>query len=91
MEITIQSLHFAPSYTLNNYITEKANMLLHFSDRIESAKVTLQINKSDNADEKICEIQLLVPGDTLFAKRQCSTFEKQSTKPLKHCSIKSIN
>ncbi len=75
MELTIQSLHFTAKQKLNNFVTEKVNRLSRFYNKIESAKVCLKLDKSDKTDNKICEIRLAVPGNDLFAKRQCKTFE----------------
>ena len=76
MELTIQSLHFNANQDLNDFVTEKVNKLSHFYDKIESAKVNLILEKSDTTDNKICEVRLAVPGNDLFAKRQCKTFEE---------------
>jgi putative sigma-54 modulation protein len=76
MEITIQSLHFTSREELNDFVTEKVNKLEHLNDKIGFAKVCLKLDKSNHRDNKVCEIQLGIPGNDLFAKRQCETFEK---------------
>jgi putative sigma-54 modulation protein len=76
MKLTIQSLHFTAKSELTNFVTEKVNKLSHFYDKIESANVSLKLEKSDTTNNKICEIRLSVPGNDLFVKRQCKTFEE---------------
>lgn len=49
---------------------------MHFYDRIESPDVIFKVEKSDNTDNKICEIRLAVPGNDLFSKKQGRTFEE---------------
>ena len=36
----------------------------------------LRLDKGDSHENKVAEIKLLVPGNDLFAKRQCKTFEE---------------
>lgn len=80
MKIEIQSLHFNSKSELNNFVTEKINKLSHFHNNIESANVCLKLDKSDTRDNKVCEIKLAVPGNDLFVKRQCETFEEATAK-----------
>jgi putative sigma-54 modulation protein len=79
MEVTVQSLHFTASAELHNFVIDKVNKLSHFYDRILSANVVLKLDKSKNADNKVCEIRLSIPGDDLFAKNQCGSFEEATT------------
>ncbi|OFY94092.1 MAG: ribosomal subunit interface protein [Bacteroidetes bacterium RIFCSPLOWO2_12_FULL_31_6] len=82
MKIVIQSPHFTPKQVLTDFVTEKVNKLSHFYDRIESAKVCLKLEKSDTTENKICEIELAVPGNNLFAKRSSRTFEEATTEAI---------
>lgn len=79
MKLVIQSLHFNSKPELNNFLTEKVNKLSHFHNKIESANVCLKLDKSDSNENKICEIKLAIPGNDLFVKRQCLTFEEAAT------------
>jgi putative sigma-54 modulation protein len=76
MKLKIQSLHFTAKEPLNEYVTKKVSKLGHFYNRIDAADVCLKLEKSDNRDNKVCEIRLEIPGNDLFAKRQSDTFEK---------------
>jgi len=82
MNLNIQSIHFTPSEALNSYITEKISKLDHFNIRIESGEVCLRLDKSAKAGNKVCEIRLAIPGNDLFAKRQCQTFEEATNQAI---------
>ena len=76
MNINIQSVHFAASERLQEFISLKVGKLDQYYDGIISAEVILKLNKSDDTDNKVAEINLNIPGNDLFAKKQCKTFEE---------------
>ncbi len=76
MTITVQSVHFDADKKLISFVNEKVEKLSHFFDNIIGAEVILRLDKSSTSDNKIAEIKLLIPGNDLFAKRQCKTFEE---------------
>src|SRR4051812_22536406 len=76
MEIQIHSIHFTADSKLLGFIEEKVGKLSHFYDGIISSEIFLRIDKSDNTTNKIAEIKLNVPGNDLYVKRQCKTFEE---------------
>ena len=73
MKTTIQSLHYMPTETLNDFLTEKLHELEQFNPEIIAGLVWLKVDKSKITD---CEIKLEMPGYNLYANRQCSTFEE---------------
>jgi len=76
MKTDIQSVHFKADKKLLTFIEEKVDKLNTYYDGIMRSEVILKIDKSDNADNKVAEIKLHIPGNDLFAKRQCDTFEQ---------------
>ncbi len=76
MQLSIQSLHFTAKPELNDFVTEKVNKLERFNSKIESASISLRLDKDDKTENKICEIRLAIPGNDIFSKHQCSTFEE---------------
>lgn len=76
MNINLQSVHFTANQELIDFVTEKISSLSHYYDKIESAKICLKLDKSSTADNKVCEVRLAVPGNDLFAKKQCKSFEE---------------
>jgi putative sigma-54 modulation protein len=80
MKISIQSPDFKADAKLTDLITEKIEKLGKFNDRIQEAMVTLKLDRSETKENKICEIRLGVPGNDLFASRQCKSFEEAAAK-----------
>ena len=76
MTTKIQSVHFNADSKLLDFIEERVEKLGHFYDGILTSDVTLRLDKSDNAENKIAEIKLHISGNDLFAKRQCKSFEE---------------
>ncbi|PWG79106.1 ribosome hibernation-promoting factor, HPF/YfiA family [Pararcticibacter amylolyticus] len=76
MKITVQSIHFDADKKLLEFIQKKAAKLDQFSDQIISAQVYLKLEKTEDEQNKIAEIKLTLPGNQLFAKEQCKSFEE---------------
>ncbi|TAL60104.1 MAG: ribosome-associated translation inhibitor RaiA [Bacteroidetes bacterium] len=75
MNIQIHSIHFDADKKLIDLITKKVEKLNHFFDAIIGSEVFLKIDKASTAENKVVEIKLNVPGNDLFVKRQCESFE----------------
>jgi putative sigma-54 modulation protein len=76
MKITVQAIHFTADSKLVDFIQKKANKLDQFFDQIISGEVYLKLQNVENEANKISEIKLIIPGNQLFAKEQCKTFEE---------------
>jgi len=76
MEIQIQSIHFKADRKLIDHINEKVGKLNHYFEGILNSEIFLRLDKSDNAENKVVEIKVMVPGNELYVKRQCKTFEE---------------
>jgi putative sigma-54 modulation protein len=63
-----------------DFIQKKADKLDLFFDQIISGEVYLKLENTDVEENKITEIKLLIPGNDLFAKEQCKTFEEATDK-----------
>jgi len=91
MKVNIQSVHFDADQKLIDFIESKVLKLTSQYDKIIETDVTLRIDKATNNENKIAEIRLHVPGNDLYAKRQCKSFEEatdQSVDALKNQIIK---
>jgi len=75
MNLQIQSIHFTADRKLIGFIEEKVKKLDQFYDGIISGEVFLRL-ENDASANKIAEIRLNVPGNDLYVKRQCKTFEE---------------
>jgi len=76
MNVKIQSIHFDADKKLVDFVTERVKRLDTFHDGIVGSEVILRLDKSSDTENKLAEIKLLVPGNDLFAKKQCKTFEE---------------
>lgn len=76
MKVTVQAIHFTADSKLVDFIQKKADKLDQFYDQIISAEVYLKLEKVEDEANKISEIKLLIPGNQLFAKEKCKTFEE---------------
>ncbi|HLF62398.1 MAG TPA: ribosome-associated translation inhibitor RaiA [Saprospiraceae bacterium] len=75
MKIQTTAVHFTADQKLLSYVDQKAGKLDHFFDRIIDASVFLKLENSGQVRDKIVELKLNVPGDTLVAKETSKTFE----------------
>ncbi len=80
MKIIIHTPDFKADQTLLDFVDEKVTKLTRFFEDIHDATVTLKLDNSDTRDNKVCEIRLGIPGNDLFASRQCKTFEEATAK-----------
>lgn len=76
MEIQIQSIHFKADRKLIGFINEKVDKLNQYFEGIISSEIFLRLDKADNSANKVAEIKINVPGNELYVKRQCKTFEE---------------
>ncbi|HYF66970.1 MAG TPA: HPF/RaiA family ribosome-associated protein [Ohtaekwangia sp.] len=80
MKTIIQTPDFKADQKLIDLVNEKLEKLGRFSDRIHESTVTLRLDRSETKENKICEIRLGIPGNDLFASKQCKTFEEALAK-----------
>ena len=75
MKIQTVAVHFDADQKLIDYIDQKTAKLGHFFDRIIDASVFLKLENSGQVRDKIVELKLNVPGETLIATESSKTFE----------------
>jgi putative sigma-54 modulation protein len=76
MEVQVHAIHFTADQKLIDFIEEKVSKLELFFDNIIACEVYLKLDKSQEKENKISEVKLLIPGKTLIAKKQCKSFEE---------------
>lgn len=77
MDIKMHSIRFDADEKLLNFIDTKVKKLPTVYDDIMGAEVFLRLDKDTaNRDNKLVEIKLDVKGQSVFAKKQCKTFEE---------------
>ncbi|MBC7745087.1 MAG: ribosome-associated translation inhibitor RaiA [Flavobacterium sp.] len=82
MKIRVQSIHFTADAKLLDFIQKKTDKLDQFFDQIIGAEVYLKLENTEAEENKISEIKLIIPGNDLFAKEQCKTFEEATDKAI---------
>ena len=78
MKIVMTSVHFDADQKLITYIEKKTAKLEQFFDRIIDAQIFLKLENSGQVRDKIVELKLQVPGDTLIATEVSKTFESSA-------------
>jgi len=76
MEIQIHSVRFDADKKLLDFIQVKINKLLQYRDDILAADIFLRLINVQDDNNKIVEIKLDIPRNSLFAKKQSKTFEE---------------
>jgi putative sigma-54 modulation protein len=76
MKITVQSIRFNADKKLLDFIQKKIDKLDTFYDHIINGEVYLKLENVEDEANKITEIKLILPGNQIFAKEQCKTFEE---------------
>jgi putative sigma-54 modulation protein len=75
MKVQITAVHFDADQKLIDFIDKKTSKLGQFFDRITDAQVFLKLENSGQVRDKIVELKLMVPGDTLIASDMSKSFE----------------
>jgi putative sigma-54 modulation protein len=75
MKIDMTAVHFDADQKLIAYIEKKTAKLEQFFDRIIDAQIFLKLENTGQVRDKIVELKLQVPGDTLIATEVSKTFE----------------
>jgi len=75
MRVHTEAVQFKADQKLINFIDQKLQKMEHYFDRIIEAHVVLKLENSGQVRDKIAEVRLNVPGDTLIAKETQKTFE----------------
>ena len=76
MDIKISSVHFDADKKLIDFVNKKVSKLVKFYEDIIGAEVFLRLENSQDLENKVSEIRLIIRGNDLFAKKQSKTFEE---------------
>lgn len=75
MKVYTEAVQFKADQKLLDFIERKVGKMEHYFDRIIDARVILKLENSGQVKDKIAEVSLNVPGDTIFVKEIDKTFE----------------
>jgi len=76
MNISINAVKFKADEKLEKYIQDKVSKLDRMIDNATKCEVFLKLDKPESDNNKIAEISLTLPGQTLFNSKQANSFEE---------------
>jgi ribosome hibernation promoting factor len=82
-KIAFQTVQFKASSQLEDFVKEKVSKLFEQDPSIIRADVTLFEGASGNPKNQFCEIQLSVPGENHFVKKNSEKYEKSILEAVK--------
>ncbi len=75
MNIKINAVHFKADKKLDAFIKERIEKLGTFFEGVIGCEVILKLENSEDGENKLAEIRLIIKGYDLFAKKESTTFE----------------
>lgn len=75
MKLNMSSIKFDADQTLLDFVQRKADKLDTYFENIIDGEVNLSLDNNKSGGNKIVEMKLFVPGQTLFAKEKSESFE----------------
>ncbi|OFY52738.1 MAG: ribosomal subunit interface protein [Bacteroidetes bacterium RBG_13_46_8] len=78
MKTTINAIKFDADRKLVAFVQDKVRKLSKFYDDILAAEVFLKLENTQETDNKIVEIKIEIPGNSLFSRKQSKTFEEST-------------
>ena len=91
MVVYTEAVQFKVDSKLVDFIEKKLSKMDQFFDRIINARVVLKLENTWQVREKIAEVRINVPGETVFVKVTHKSFEaavEQAVDSLKRQIIK---
>ncbi|MDO8897848.1 MAG: ribosome-associated translation inhibitor RaiA [Bacteroidales bacterium] len=76
MKVNINAVHFKADQKLEAFITNKIEKLTSRYNDVLGSEVLLKLENTENPENKITEIKLLIKGNDLFASKQSKSFEE---------------
>jgi putative sigma-54 modulation protein len=76
MKIRVQSIRFDADSKLLDFIQGKVDKLDSYYDQVIDGDVFLKLDRAEDSANKIVEIKLNIPGNSLFVKEQRQSFEE---------------
>ncbi len=76
MDIKINAVGFSASAQLEDFIQKKLTRLEKYNDAILGVDVALKLEKDDNLENKVAEVNVNIKGQDVFAKKNAKKFEE---------------
>jgi putative sigma-54 modulation protein len=75
LPISFQAIHFSADHKLREYMQEKLNKLDKFHPKVLDVQVFLKLENAGQIKDKIVELKVAVPGQTLLVTEKDKKFE----------------
>jgi putative sigma-54 modulation protein len=82
MKVILQSPDVKTSKRLEQFIEQHASKLDRLYQPIIESRVCIKIDAADDNQNKICDLQVVIPGNDLYASKRAATFEEAFSKAL---------
>ena len=76
MDIKNNAVGFSASAQLEDFIQKKLVRLEKYNDAILGVDVALKLEKDDNLENKVAEVNVSIKGQDVFAKKNAKKFEE---------------
>ncbi|HNQ26386.1 MAG TPA: ribosome-associated translation inhibitor RaiA [Aquaticitalea sp.] len=76
MKVNTQSVNFTADKKLIDFIQKRMDKLDQYYDKVIQSDVYLKVDNTSEKENKIFEVKVSVPGDSIVVKKQCKTFEE---------------
>jgi putative sigma-54 modulation protein len=82
MKVILQSPDVKTSKHLEKFVDQQVSKLDRLYQPIIESRVCLKTDSADDNKNKICELQVVIAGNDLFASKRATTFEESVTKAI---------
>jgi putative sigma-54 modulation protein len=82
MKVILQSPDVKTSKRLEKFVDQQVSKLDRLYQPIIESRVCLKTDNADDNQNKICELQIVIAGNDLFAAKRATTFEESVSKAI---------
>jgi putative sigma-54 modulation protein len=82
MKVILQSPDVKTSKRLEKFVDQQVSKLDKLYQPIIETRVCLKTDNADDNQNKICELQVVIAGNDLFAAKRSTTFEESVIKAI---------
>ena len=76
MKVTIQDVNFNADQSLIEFVQNRVHKMEHFFDHVIDVDVFLKVENTSEKENKIMELKVHVPKESIVVTKQCKTFEE---------------
>ena len=84
MKVTIQDVNFNADQSLIEFVQNRVHKMEHFFDHVIDVDVFLKVENTSEKENKIMELNVHVPKESIVVTKQCKTFEEAADEAAAH-------